>query len=827
MIMDEILKRQIEKLSSNSEVEEYLALLNAKNLNEDLFKSILYKAMLNKSVFSRVLKECETMPFFTKQLYDELVTYAQEVNVAFVTEALILSSFADEKSLAKLVNLNGGTAIFLSNKCEKSVFDAYVNGEFKNKINGESEENLLNVVNSPFVTEDILLMVVKSARIARGYGCSDLVTAIANSPSVTEDILIELVNEFIITADNICNYNKVTPNVIKSLMELITGNTIIHQSEKIEALRKIMKHPNFSSSEMLYILDWVKNDTYFSISRQTLLMDIIQHPNVSEEVIIKIIDYIPDDQNKKKFMEVIMKLGPKISKTIRFKITLQSIEKLTKDKIESLISSEDGLTDEEIKLLLEKVTPDMIDVFKDHHLINKAFFDGINEYLASNNREMAILNKLLLLDDLPAETIEKLFLYDKKLTLEHLEKISAKPSANRNTIVAMQNIKNKNYGDINQTELAAKIDAMCDKLQDSIYRGEFVIDEYSSCNDILKQNYLDGTTTMMWGQSGVGKSARIFKLDPTATKLILKSSILPEEVIGGRDPNGKPGEIYPPHWYTVLVEKCHKEPNRQHILFIDEITNVPDMIKNLIWEIVGDRCVAGNEEWVIPENCTIMLAGNRPEESSAVKRDANGGVMPAPLHNRIASQVEIPFSLEEWAEWAVQYNPKKGTPNIHPTVFSYLYAHPEAMFTTYDIQNVTKTFLTPRQWEKVSDAIYSTEKRKNSPLAKMSKERLETFIGDPAILKSFYNNYMRTPIEKAKIEDGKSYSRSNFPNLEDKLYALCSVVAMGDIDHESAELFVSDCLGEEFEELYHNMLESRKIYERIDANTMEIGKGAK
>jgi hypothetical protein len=246
-----------------------------------------------------------------------------------------------------------------------------------------------------------------------------------------------------------------------------------------------------------------------------------------------------------------------------------------------------------------------------------------------------------------------------------------------------------------------------------------------------------------------------------------------------------------------------------HILFIDELTNVSDTIKSLVWEIVGYRLVAGNEDWPLPPNCAIVAAGNRPEESSAVRIDNSGGVMPAPLHNRFDFMIEIEFSMDEWAEWALETDPNTGNLRIHPIVYSFCMANADkVMFTQYDPENVTHPFLSPRKWESLSKTIYKAEQRGGENTL-ISEARLYSNIGKNDISSAFLAHYIRMPLDMGKVARGE-YTEADFPSVEDKLYALGMLVAKYDGDALAVEAFIIDCLGDEYLSIYETMKNIQK-----------------
>ncbi len=342
--------------------------------------------------------------------------------------------------------------------------------------------------------------------------------------------------------------------------------------------------------------------------------------------------------------------------------------------------------------------------------------------------------------------------------------------------------------------------------QDVVVEPETItynVETEDSVTDRLRRNVEDGMSTMLWGLSGIGKTSRVREIDPTFTMIKLKNDMLPEEVTGGKEPNGKPGEMYPPKWYVKLCEKCKAEPDRMHILFIDEITNVKNNVKSLVWDIIEDRRVNGDEDWELPDNCAIVAAGNRPEESTSVITDYNGGVLPEPLHDRFDFHIEIPLDMKEWQQWALETNPKTGNLNIHPSVLSFCVANADSvMFSSLDMNDVTQPRLSPRRWAKLSKAIYMAEKR-GGKACHVSNQRITECIGT-ALADAFIAHYEKQPLDMKMVEKGQ-YEPTDFNNIDDKLFALSSLIA----EYKGSEMavidFIETCLGDDYVAVYNVM----------------------
>ena len=195
----------------------------------------------------------------------------------------------------------------------------------------------------------------------------------------------------------------------------------------------------------------------------------------------------------------------------------------------------------------------------------------------------------------------------------------------------------------------------------------------------------------MHGPSSEGKSARVKQIDPDCVIIYLRNAT-PESLNGKSVYNQATGEMIDvkPSWLKKLEEKCEKEPDRFHIVFLDEITNALPSIQGIAFNIVLDREVNGI--WKLPDNARIVAAGNDMEDSLAANQLAE------PLFNRFA-HVYIKTTTESWLKWASEHN-------IHPAIYSYIaYKKGETLRSEYDGE---KPNADPRKWEMASKMLYAT-----------------------------------------------------------------------------------------------------------------------
>ena len=212
---------------------------------------------------------------------------------------------------------------------------------------------------------------------------------------------------------------------------------------------------------------------------------------------------------------------------------------------------------------------------------------------------------------------------------------------------------------------------------------------------------------MLHGPSGVGKTRRIEEADPDFVSIVLRNGILPEEVIGKTiylsDDKTKAGKWVAPAWYQDLCEKCAREPNKNHVLFIDEITNVKPSEQSLVFHLVLNRSIGPNVG-KLPDNVVVVAAGNSMEESESAYN------MPEPLFRRFDAHLYLKPEIQQWLEWGSEPSGKDGRTKIHPLVANYVATFGKKVFySPYDSEEPPKHALDPRAWEQISDIIYDND----------------------------------------------------------------------------------------------------------------------
>ena len=313
-------------------------------------------------------------------------------------------------------------------------------------------------------------------------------------------------------------------------------------------------------------------------------------------------------------------------------------------------------------------------------------------------------------------------------------------------------------------------------------------------NEQIKFYIENGMSFMLHGPSGVGKSRRIKELDPDYIPLELTKNMIPEEAKGKTVyPNNEltgTGIMKLPAWYGKLCEKCAKEPNKKHILFIDEITNVKSE-QGLVYHLLLHRSIGPNIG-LLPENAVVVAAGNNQAESEAAYN------MVEPLFRRFVGHIYLELNLQEWLEWGSQKSDKEGRLKIHPLVSSFVSTYGDKVFyTEYDAENPPKYAIDPRGWEQISDIIYDNK-------GVIARELIENKVG-----KEIASNLIAfAKIPPIMIEDviESNYEKREIPTNFDAKYALALSLRHANFEQiQKVREFINKELGEEILSMFDSI----------------------
>lgn len=251
------------------------------------------------------------------------------------------------------------------------------------------------------------------------------------------------------------------------------------------------------------------------------------------------------------------------------------------------------------------------------------------------------------------------------------------------------------------------------------------------------------------GKTGVGKTERMLALDRDL-ELIDFGCTSSEGFTGiiAKDFNSKELFLYEPYWYKSLCEKCKAEPDKIHILFLEELTNAKSDVQKVAFEVTLNKTLTNSGfRLKLPQNAVVCAAGNEASES----RSANA--LSEPLFGRFA-HVYIDTDSEEWLKWALRrkkegkqllYKEQPETERIHPAIVDYIRVNGnKALRTQYDGINPNAD---PRKWALASKALYQS----NNP------------------------NVLRAFIGESLTQDFIKFCKMNLISIEDVLNDRCNI----------------------------------------------------
>lgn len=265
----------------------------------------------------------------------------------------------------------------------------------------------------------------------------------------------------------------------------------------------------------------------------------------------------------------------------------------------------------------------------------------------------------------------------------------------------------RNENDFKYTNLGKYLDGIFSKeiVSDFSYDNNQVADieeknpyEFDFKNvseeEIIKGAIYSDIPVFLHGLSGDGKSARVKQIDNDYTCIDLGTSTL-EGLIGliAIDQSDGSAKYIEPHWYKELCDKCKKDPDKVHILFLDELTNAPLTIQKCAYGISLEKVLINSGfKLILPENSRVVAAGNETKDSSAAVE------MAEPLFNRFA-HVYIKTNKDKWLNWAHKNN-------IHPSIVAYISCMGDsALRSEYTGESPNAD---PRKWEMASKMLYKT-----------------------------------------------------------------------------------------------------------------------
>lgn len=206
----------------------------------------------------------------------------------------------------------------------------------------------------------------------------------------------------------------------------------------------------------------------------------------------------------------------------------------------------------------------------------------------------------------------------------------------------------------------------------------------SEWKDFAKICIKAGEPLMTWGASGIGKSDMLRQLahDMGFDGFIdIRLSITdPSDLKGIPVPDVEGGFV---RW--LHDQNLPTDPKAKFLINLDEINQPSPIIQAMAYQFVLDKRIG---DYVLPEGCAIMAAGNRVSDRGVVN------TMPAPLRNRFV-HAELQPDVEDWVAWANKND-------IMPEVIAFIRFKQDQL---HDFEPDMTAFPSPRSIAKLSGIL--------------------------------------------------------------------------------------------------------------------------
>lgn len=263
----------------------------------------------------------------------------------------------------------------------------------------------------------------------------------------------------------------------------------------------------------------------------------------------------------------------------------------------------------------------------------------------------------------------------------------------------------------------------------------------------------------LWGPPGIGKSSIVAQIakEQGISYIDLRLSLLdPTDLRGIPFFNTKEDTAVwaPPSFLPDGGQE-------KGILFLDELNTAAPMVQASAYQLILDRKIG---EYQLPDGWSIIAAGNRESDRGVVFR------MASPLANRFV-HLEMEADVEGWRTWAMGAG-------LDVTIISFIGHRPDALFT-FNTQDESKSFATPRTWEYVHEILASQpDEDLLMPLVSgaIGEELAASFLGFRAVAG-------KLP-DLEEILDGTC---TDTPTEASTLHVLCTALSMRVDDYTSTK----------------------------------------
>lgn len=306
-----------------------------------------------------------------------------------------------------------------------------------------------------------------------------------------------------------------------------------------------------------------------------------------------------------------------------------------------------------------------------------------------------------------------------------------------------------------------------------------------------------GQNIFLYGPSNECIYGRVKQIDPNCEIVSIYDKVTKDtiSIFSGSAYN----QINPankPNWLSKLEKKCKNEPDRCHVLFLDEITkanNHPN-IQSLLYEIALNRTIYS--KWKLPDNAVIVASG--------IDED----IIDSPLLKRFIL-FKIGVNTESWLKWASENR-------IQPSIYSFIAYKNSEMKSKSDDANLLETL---KKWKMASDYLNWNKEKNNFGI-------LKTLVGED--MTSEFVQFCNQKVITLGDVINENYTNSDIQALN-KAGRYATTMGLSQVDDtnlEKVRSFVTK-LGSEFETVFDDLWthgDEKKLERLAEAKVAKIPK---
>lgn len=270
-------------------------------------------------------------------------------------------------------------------------------------------------------------------------------------------------------------------------------------------------------------------------------------------------------------------------------------------------------------------------------------------------------------------------------------------------------------------------------------------------SEAIKVSIRSRVPLMIWGAPGIGKSQIMRQVaDEEGFELRdVRATLIDPIDLRGIPHAVKHGSSYRTHYAPPAF--LPNGDDKPIMLFVDELPNATQSVQSSLYQLFLDRALG---EYTMPDSTIMCAAGNREGDKGATHK------MPLPLANRFC-HLELVVDNDQWADWAFDNA-------IDHRIIALLSFRPQLLHN-FDPRAKSKSFPTPRSWEKVSDTLAA-----DVPDA-LIQPMIAGLIGDGAATEfaSFCAVYKELPTRDSVVNDPQS---AIVPKESSALWAVATLV---------------------------------------------------